>query len=198
MFALKNGFLYRMLQFTSKLLFTAVVAVFGPMALFGQVTFVKGYILNEKGDTLHGEVKTNPKKEHESYARVTFKDAAGAQKNYKPAKLKGYGFEGNHFMSWGKDDEALFYKRLANGPIFFYKSAFEVVAMNKSTWEYDYFLFKEGDKKMTDAKIGKFAKQLKEWMKDAQEFAEYYKENSKDIDEASAIEAITKYNDSKK
>lgn len=187
-----------MVQSSSKLLLTAVLAVFGHMSLVAQITFVKGYVVNEKGDTLHGEVKTNPKKEYEGYARVTFKDASGAQKNYKPAKVKGYGFENNHFISWGKEDEALFYKRLANGPIFLYKSAFEVVAMNKSTWEFDYFLFKDGDKKLTDAKIGKFGKQLKEWMKDAQEYAEYYKENSKDIDEASAIEAINKYNESRK
>ncbi len=181
-----------------KLLLAATIAALAPNAIFAQFTFVKGYIINDKGDTLRGEVKVNPKKEHESFQRVTFKDASGAQKNYKPAKVKGYGFEGNHFISWGKEEEAQFYKRLANGPIFFFKSAFEVVAMNKSTWEFDYFLFKDGDKKMTDAKIGKFQKQLKEWMKDAQEYAEYYKENSKDIDETSAIEAITKYNDSKK
>jgi hypothetical protein len=181
-----------------KRLLAATIAVLGPFAIFAQFTFVKGYVVNDKGDTLRGEVKTNPKKEHEGYQRVTFKDASGAQKNYKPAKVKGYGYDNNHFVSWGKEDEALFYKRLANGPIFFYKSAFEVVAMNKSTWEFDYFLFKEGDKKLTDARIGKFGKQLKEWMKDAQEYAEYYKENSKDIDEASAIDAITKYNESKK
>jgi hypothetical protein len=181
-----------------KLLLAAAMAGLAPLAALAQFTFVKGYVVTDKGDTLRGEVKVNPKKEHEGYQRVTFKDASGAQKNYKPAKTKGYGFENNHFISWGKEEEALFYKRLANGPIFFYKSAFEVVSMNKSTWEFDYFLFKEGEKKMTDAKIGKFQKQLKEWMKDAQEYAEYYKENSKDIDEASAIEAITKYNDSKK
>jgi hypothetical protein len=182
----------------NKLLLAATIAVLTPNEIFAQFTFVKGYIVNEKGDTLRGEVKTNPKKEHESYQRVTFKDASGTQKNYKPAKVKGYGFENNHFISWGKEEEANFYKVLVSGPISFYKSAFEVVAMNKSTWEFDYFLFKEGDKKMTDAKVGKFGKQLKEWMKDAQEYAEYYKENSKEIDETSAIEAITKYNDSKK
>lgn len=181
-----------------KLLIAAAIAALAPHVIFAQFTFVKGYIINDKGDTLRGEVKVNPKKEHESFQRVTFKDASGAQKNYKPAKVKGYGFDNNHFISWGKEDEAQFYKRLSNGPIFFFKSAFEVVAMNKSTWEFDYFLFKDGDKKMTDAKIGKFQKQLKEWMKDAQEYAEYYKENSKDIDEVSAVEAINKYNDSKK
>src|ERR1041385_6306165 len=100
-----------------KLLLAATIAVLAPNAIFAQFTFVKGYIVNEKGDTLRGEVKTNPKKEHESYQRVTFKDASGAQKNYKPAKIKGYGFENNHFISFGKDDEATFYRVLVSGPI---------------------------------------------------------------------------------
>src|SRR5438105_6955200 len=113
-----------MVQNPYKLLLALVLALFTANIGKAQITFVKGYIINDKGDTLRGEVKTNPKKEHESYARVTFKDASGAQKNYKPAKVKGYGFENNHFISWGKEDEALFYKRLASGAINFYKSAF--------------------------------------------------------------------------
>lgn len=187
-----------MVQKPSKLMLALVLTLFTCQFSKAQIIFVKGYIINDKGDTLRGEVKTNPKKEQESYVRVTFKDASGAQKNYKPAKLKGYGYDNNHFVPWGKEDEALFYKRLTNGAIILYKSAFEVVVMNKSTWEFDYFLFKEGDKKMTDAKVGKFGKQLKEWMKDAPEFAANYEEKEKDVNEQSAIEVIQKYNDSKK
>jgi hypothetical protein len=187
-----------MIQNPYKLLLALVLAFSTSYICKAQINFVKGYIINEKGDTLRGEVKTNPKKEHEAYVRVTFKDASGAQKNYKPAKIKGYGYDANHFVAWGKEDEAMFYKRLAKGTITFYKSAFEVVVMNKSEWEFDYFLFKEGDKKMTDAKVGKFTKQLKEWMKDAPEFAEGYEEKEKGINEQSAIETINKYNDSKK
>lgn len=187
-----------MVQNSSKLLLVLVLTLVTCQFTKAQILFVKGYIINEKGDTLRGEVKTNPKKEQESFIRVTFKDASGAQKNYKPSKIKGYGHDNNHYVAWGKEEEALFYKRLTNGPIILYKSAFEVVVMNKSTWEFDFFLFREGDKKMTDAKIGKFGKQLKEWMKDAPEFADYCQEADKSINEISAIEAIQKYNDSKK
>jgi hypothetical protein len=187
-----------MVQNPYKLLLALVLALFTANIGKAQITFVKGYIINDKGDTLRGEVKINPKKEHEGYARVTFKDASGAQKNYKPAKVKGYGYDNNHFISWGKDEDATFYKRLVKGTITFHKSAFEVVVMNKSEWEFDYFLYHEGDKKMTDAKVGKFGKQLKEWMKDAPEYAEAYEEKEKGINEQSAIEVITKYNESKK
>lgn len=187
-----------MVRNSLKPLLVALLAAFAFLNSSAQITFVKGYIINDKGDTLRGEVKTNPKKEQESYIRVTFKDASGAQKNYKPAKIKGYGYDNHHFVPWGKEDDATFYKRLTNGTIIFYKSMFEVVVMNKSEWESDYFLFKEGDKKMTDAKVGKFGKQLKEWMKDAPEFADNYEEKEKGINEESAIQTIQKYNDSKK
>lgn len=76
-----------------------------------------------------------------------------------------------------------------------YKGAFEVVVMNKATWEFEYFLFKQGDKKLTDVKEGKFKKQLQEWMKDNQEYAEAYNDSEKKLNVESAIEVINKYND---
>ena len=53
-----------------------------------QIAFVKGYIINEKGDTVKGEVKINPKKEQDNYSKVFFKDESGTQKNYKANKVK--------------------------------------------------------------------------------------------------------------
>src|SRR3954467_4216646 len=82
-----------------------------------QSVFVKGYMLNEKGDTLWGEVKTNPKKEHEVYNKFTFKDAMGAQKNCKPNKVKAYGFSGQHFVSMDSDGEPKYFQALARGEI---------------------------------------------------------------------------------
>jgi hypothetical protein len=181
-----------------KLVLTAFLAALAFSATKAQVTFTKGYLVNEKGDTLRGEVKLNPKKEQDYYARVTFKDASGTQKNYKPAKVKAYGFDNEHFVSIINNDEGLFYKRLTNGAILLYKGAFEVVVMNKATWEFEYFLFKQGDKKLTDVKEGKFKKQLQEWMKDGQEYAEAYNDSDKKLNVESAIEVINKYNDWKR
>ncbi|MGZ3899986.1 MAG: hypothetical protein ACXVNQ_06465 [Bacteroidia bacterium] len=164
---------------------------------FSQVTFVKGYLINEKGDTLKGEIKINPKKEYENHHKVFFKDASGTQKNYKPNKVKGYGYDNNHYVSITQDDEALFYKRLTNGDITLYKSAFEVVNMNASSFDYEYYLFREGDKKLTEVKQSKFKKQLQEWMSGAAGFASDY-EDDKKFNEESAIAVINKYNEWKK
>lgn len=169
----------------------------GIVSAFSQVTFVKGYLINEKGDTLHGEIKVNPKKEHENHQKVFFKDASGTQKNYKPNKVKGYGYDNNNYVSITQNDEAMFYKRLTNGDIMLFKSAFEVVNMNASSFDYEYYLFRNGDKKLTEVKPSKFKKQLQEWMSGAAAFADEYEE-SKKFNEESAIVAINKYNEWKK
>lgn len=186
-----------MIQNAYKLTLVTFLSCFTFTILEGQITFTKGYLVNDKGDTLRGEVKVNPKKEQDNYARVTFKDESGTQKNYKPAKIKGYGFNNEHFVSLTNKDEQLFYKRLTNGPFFLYKSSFEVVVMNKAAFEFEYFLFKEGDKKLTSVKENKFKKQLKEWMEDNEEIAEGYVDE-KNFNVESAIEVINKYNTWKK
>lgn len=170
---------------------------FAGQTSFSQITFVKGYLINDKGDTLKGEVKINPKKEHELYSKVFFKDESGAQKNYKPNKVKGYGINNEHFVSISQDEEALFYKRLTNGAIILYKTSFETVNMNETIHDHMWYLSKEGDKKLTEVREGKFRKQLSEWMKDNQELANSFKDE-KEFNEAAAIETITKYNDWKK
>lgn len=180
----------------STLLLSAAI-VFFTGKNFAQISFVKGYLISDKGDTLRGEVKINPKKEHDNHNKVFFKDAAGIQKNYKPNKVKGYGYDNNHYVSITQDDEAKFYKRLTNGAIILYKGAFEVANMNAVSYEFDYYLFKEGDKKLTEVKEGKFKKQLQEWMSGSAGFANDFKDE-KEFNEASAIEVITKYNEWKK
>lgn len=167
-------------------------------SLSAQVTFVKGYLINEKGDSLKGELKINPKKEHELYNKVFLKEESGVQKNYKPNKVKGYGFEGKHFVSMELDGEPKFYQRLTSGYIILYKVAFEVAGGTETTYDYDYFLFREGDKKLTDVKQNKFKKQLQEWMSGAAGFANDFEDDSKKFNEASAVEVINKYNDWKK
>jgi hypothetical protein len=165
--------------------------------LEAQGNFVKAYMINAKGDTVRGEIKINPKKEFDHYFKITFKDNSGAQKNYKPAKIKGYGFDNKNFISWGEDEEAMFYERLTEGAIILYKSCFESVHMNQEMREPAYYLYKEGSKKLTDVKEDKFKKQIQEWMNGATEFAGEYTEEKK-FNVESAIAVINKYNDWKK
>jgi hypothetical protein len=164
-----------------------------------QVTFVPGYMIDAKGDTLKGEVKTNPnpKKEADNFTKVFFKDANGVQKNWKPAKVKGYGFAGKHFVTITEKDESMFYQRLTNGPIILYKSAFEAVSATETTKEIYFCLWKEGDKKVTEVKETKFKKQIQEWMSGNAGFANDY-EDGKTFNEAAAVDVINKYNDWKK
>lgn len=179
-----------------KLLMVAIIGMCAT-SLNAQITFVKGYIVNEKGDTLKGEVKVNPKKEQDNHNKVFFKDAQGVQKNYKPNKVKAYGYENNHYIAMDLGGEEKYYKAIARGEISLYKMIFEEIKMNESSFEAEYFLMKKGDKKMTDVKVSKFKKQLGEMMSGAAGYVSDY-EDSKTLDEAKAAEVITKYNNREK
>lgn len=179
-----------------KHLFTALALVLA-FGLQSQITFVKGYIVNDKGDTLEGEVKVNPKKEQDNHNKVFFKDAQGVQKNYKPNKVKAYGYENNHYIAMDLDGEEKYFKAIARGEISLYKMIFEEVKMNESTFVPEYFLIKKGDKKMTDVKVSKFKKQLGEMMSGSAGYVSDY-EDSKTLDEAKAAEVINKYNNREK
>src|SRR5688572_12146457 len=75
-----------------------------------------GYYLNLKGDTVKGEVQTNPDKETDHYVAFKFKvkgGAKGAEINTK--KAKGYGFEGNNFTMLKMDDKDVYIKFLEQG-----------------------------------------------------------------------------------
>lgn len=165
-------------------------------SLTSQIAFVKGYIVNEKGDTLKGEVKINPKKEQDNYSKVFFKEESGTQKNYKPNKVKAYGFENQNYVSMDYEGELKFYKALVRGEISMYKMMFEIVNMNATSYDGEYYITRQGDKKMTLVKEGKFKKQLQEMMSGASGYANEY-EGEKKINEESAISAIKKYNERK-
>lgn len=158
-----------------------------------QISFIKGYIINEKQDTLKGEVKLNPKKEYDNYSKVFFKDESGTQKNYKANKLKGYGFENQHYMAMDYDGESKFYKALVQGEISLYKMMFEVVNMNATSYDSEYYLSRKSDKKLTPVKEGKFKKQIQDLMSGASGYANDY-DGDKKLNEEKAIEIINKYN----
>jgi len=178
-------------------LFIASLLLMNANSTSAQGNFVKAYMINAKGDTVRGEVKINPKKEFDHYFKITFKDEAGAQKNYKPAKIKGFGFDNKNFIAYGEDEDAMFYERLTDGAIILYKSCFLSVHMNQEMREAAYYLYRPGDKKMTDVREDKFKKQIQEWMSGAAGFAGEYTEEKK-FNVESAIAVINKYNDWKK
>lgn len=158
-----------------------------------QNTFVKGYMINEKGDTLKGEIKLNPKKEIEQYTKLAFKDQNGLVKNFKPLKVKGYGFDQNHFVVLEDSERELkFAKVLASGPISLYKLGFEGLKMNSVVLEFEYYLvsIENNDKELM--KENKYKRQLNEWMRDNVSFLEA--DQDKKFEEKKVIDIINQYN----
>jgi hypothetical protein len=159
-----------------------------------QSTMVKGYVVTDKGDTLKGEVKINPKKEIDNYNKVTFKDESGMQKIYKPKKTLGYGFNDEHYIAMdSQDDEKKFYKVLATGDINFYKYGFEFMRMNAVNFEVEYYVSKAGTKELILIKESKFKKQIADLMEDNAELVDAYGDEKK-FDYEKALETITSYN----
>ncbi|MGE0566302.1 MAG: hypothetical protein AB7O73_00010 [Bacteroidia bacterium] len=164
--------------------------------LKSQINYVNGYVVTLEGDTLKGEIKVNPKKDYDKFKRAGFKSKDGAQKNYKPNKIKAYGVEGRNFISWKLDDEDVFLERLTDGHITLLKAAFEAIVMNETNHVYEYYLLIEGEKKLQDINVKKFSKQLTKIMEGSESIAEKY-EDGKELNESSAIEVINQFNRTK-
>jgi hypothetical protein len=173
--------------------FLAVFICFNALLIHAQSVLIKGYIVNEKGDTLKGEAKVNPKKEIDNYNKVNFKDETGLQKLYKPNKIKAYGFNDEQYISMDSDGEKKFYKVLATGEINFYKLGYEAMRMNQLVFEVEYYVSNADDKELVVIKESKFKKQLSEWMKDNTEFIEAYGDEKK-FNLEKALEVIKNYN----
>ena len=178
----------------TKTIFIAILLFGGFTCLHAQITFVKGYMINDKGDTLKGEIKMNPKKDFDLYAKVFFKDESGVKKNHKPDKVKGYGFENKHFVSAKYEGEMMFYKVLCNGKIMLYEMMYEMQQMNDIVHKSEYYIANNGDTEFAKLKQNKFKKQLSEYMKDNSELIENADDDKK-FEIEKVTELINQYND---
>lgn len=176
-----------------KLLLTSILLLLACVGSQAQPGFVKGYLITDKGDTLKGEIRINPKKEQDLYAKVFFKEASGMQKSHKPEKTKGYGFEDKTFVSVGSDDGGRFFQVVVKGPISFYKTMVEATKMNEIIYLPEYYLSKMEDKIPILVKESRFKKQLAELMKDNSQIADSYPDDKK-FDFEKAVEVIKNYN----
>lgn len=82
-----------------------------------------GYYVNvQKGDTVRGEVKTNPDSEIDLYTGFQFKPAKGGKvMPVTTKKAKGYGFEGRNFVLIAYDGGDVYVEVLARGRLNFYE-----------------------------------------------------------------------------
>lgn len=160
---------------------------------YSQITFVKGYLVTLNNDTLRGEVKINPKKQFDTYNKVFFKDEAGLQKNYKPDKVKGYGFEGKHYVTSKYGDEILFYKVLSEGTIMLYEIMYEEMNMGNISYKSEYFIAVKSEKDFKRIKQNKFKKQLLDLMKDNPDIIQNA-EDDKHFEIEKITELVNQYN----
>lgn len=145
--------------------FLVVLALIFSRYIFGQSQgFVNGYVISLKGDTERVEIRINPKKPLEQYTKLLYKTAAGLQKSVKPEKVKGYGFDNNHFITDQYETEYYFYKVLSHGELTLYEIQYEYQVMNELVAKEELFFKKAGSDKYEQIKPKKFKKQLKDAM----------------------------------
>jgi hypothetical protein len=172
---------------------TTITVLFFCFSAFSQITFVKGYMITMTGDTLKGEIKTNPKKEFDSFNKVFFKDASGVQKNYKPDKVKGYGFDNKHFIASKYEGEPMFYKILSTGQVMLFEMMYEMQNMNEIVYKTEYYVAKKEDAEYSKLKEGKYKKQLSELMKDNPEILANANEDKK-FEIEKVVTLVNQYN----
>jgi hypothetical protein len=84
-----------------------------------------GYYVVSKGDTVRGEVQTNPEDETELYRQFNFRPAKGGKVMPVSAKkAKGYGFSGRNFIQIQDEGQDIYVEQLAKGRINFYEYKF--------------------------------------------------------------------------
>ena len=115
------------------------------------------------------------------------------QKNYKPEKTKGYGYENKRFLSVEADGEQRYFLVVTSGNINLYKVVLEEMKMNEPVYVAEYYISKEGENTPVPVKESKFKKQIAEFMKDNPEIAGSYSEEKK-FDLEKATELINTYN----
>ena len=160
---------------------------------FSQSTFIKGYVVQLNGDTIHGEVKVNTKKEIDQFVKVAFKDQSGMQRVYKSDKLKAYGFETKNFVPAKNDGEPVFYKVLSSGSLDLFELQYEVLQMNEIHIKSQYFIKKTGNEEFIKIKHGRFKKQIADLMGDNQKLVKEMEEN-KGLDLENIVEVFNRYN----
>ena len=134
----------------------------------------EGYYVVSKGDTVRGEVQSNPEHEVDFYKGFNFRPAKGGKVvAVDPKKAKAYGFDGRHFIMYPNNGEIIYIERLAQGRLNFFEYKFDGKIDGLPAVESTYFIQDtraEGDDirlKEIDKISNKFYKKdLKPYMKD--------------------------------
>src|SRR4051812_36100935 len=83
--------------------------------------FEKGYYVTLRGDTVKGEIQTNPETNISFYHSFLFKVPGPSKPRvYGPQKAIAYGFDNRNFISQQIDGEKVFIERLVSGRLRFF------------------------------------------------------------------------------
>lgn len=84
--------------------------------------YEEGYYVTAKGDTVRGDIQTNPEDETDFYKTFAFR-GKGMKKPrpFNSQRVKAYGFGDRHFVAVTMNEEKLFLERLAKGRLKFYE-----------------------------------------------------------------------------
>ena len=113
---------------------------------FAQAKYSKGYIVMLNNDTLRGEIKTNAKREFDSFTKIAYRKSEGNEiKTFLPKKTKGYCVDSTMFVSKKIDEDVMFVKLLSSGTAAenIYEAQIQYEAMNDIKVNSDYYIEKE-------------------------------------------------------
>jgi hypothetical protein len=149
------------------LLIATIAVISFNQKMYGQLKYIKGYVVQIKGDTLKGEIEINPKKEADAYRKIKIRAGAGLPiKNFTADKINGYGTDSAIFVTKKIDGESQLFKQLRMGKLNLYEGRTEMMQNNKITLEPDFFTEKDGDLISIQDKPNKFKKQMTGLMAD--------------------------------
>ena len=179
--------------FSMSIVVVAIVIAFNKSA-FAQAKYFPGYVITLTGDTLKGEIKKNPKRDFDNFAKAAYRKKEGGEiKTFNPTKIKEYCVDGIVFVSRNVAGEQVFVKRLSKGAVNLYESQIEVLQMNDIKVKSDYYMEKEAGE-FVKIKSGKFKKQVEEVMSDNVEIVKALEDKKYEYD--NIVELFDAYNKS--
>lgn len=100
-----------------------------------------GYYVSSKGDTVRGEIQTNPDDETDMYHKFNFKPLKGGKiMPVDSKKAKAYGYDDHNFVVITYEGEEMFVERLAKGRINFFEYRFNGKIDGNPAIESSYFV----------------------------------------------------------
>ena len=174
----------------------AVVVVAAVMAFntkaSAQAKYYPGYVIQLNGDTLVGEIKKNPKRDYDNFAKAAYRKKDGVDiKTFGPAKIKSYCVDGTIFVSRNVDGDQVFVKQISKGAVNLYEVQVEVMQMNDISIKSDYYIEKHGGE-FVKIKSSKFKKQMSDAMSDNEEIVKALEDKTYDYE--NIVEVVNAYN----